>query len=238
MGAGKASRIGQDKLAMPWGNTTILGHVLRTLNDSLELLTQEGWKAQLENQHKSPRINKSLTDESISKKSKVQGNKVKFEVMVIARKPMNDFYFEGSFDSSREYKFQWIQVSDSHPLADTIRRGLTDLQDTVEGICFIPGDQVGLEAHTLAQLTRFFLENAPDFLVPQVGGVIGSPVFFNVRYVPELLELQGEQGGKRVLECYRERWTTYPVKAEFLLDIDMKEEYEKYRPSSARSTDR
>lgn len=199
MGAGKASRMGKDKLTMPWGSTTILGHVLRTLNHSLELLTQEGWKAQ-------------------------------HEVIVVARKPMTDFYFEGSFASSREYKFQWIQVSDSHPLADTIRRGLSDLQDTVEGICFIPGDQVGLEAHTLAQLTRFFLDNTPEFLIPQASGVIGSPVIFNVRYVPELLELQGEQGGKRVLEKYRERWRMYPVKEGFFLDIDTIAEYEKYRP--------
>lgn len=204
MGAGKASRMGQDKLAMPWGNTTILGHVLRTLNDSLELLTQRGWKP--------------------------QQNKAKPEVMVVARKPRTDFSMDGSFDNSLEYKFHWKQVSHSQPLSETIRSGLSDVSDAVKGICFIPGDQVGLEADVLANFTQFFLENTPDFLVPEAYGVIGSPVFFDVRYIPELIALQGEQGGKRVLECYRERWTTYPAREEFLLDIDTREEYEKYRP--------
>lgn len=211
MGAGQASRMGKDKLALPWGNTTVFGHVLQTINSALKLCAaQDGAKRQ--------------------------------EVVVIARKPMTAFYADecrcecpeasriNNAIKSQESKFSWIQVPDPLPLANTIRMGLSDLTDLAQGICFIPGDQVGLEAHVLAELTTFFLDKTPDFLVPQVDGVTGSPVFFHVRYLPELLALQGEQGGKRVLEIHRERWTTYPVREEFFLDIDTKEEYEKYRP--------
>jgi molybdenum cofactor cytidylyltransferase len=178
--------------------------VLHTLNNSLELLTLRGWNP--------------------------QHNEAKPEVIVVARKPRTDFSLEGSFGNPQEYKFHWKQVSHPQPLSETIWSGLSDVSDTVKGICFIPGDQVGLEADVLANFTRFFLENSPDFLLPEACGVIGSPVFFDVRYIPELLALQGEQGGKRVLECYRERWTMYPVSEEFFLDIDTREEYEKYRP--------
>lgn len=202
MGAGKASRMGQDKLALPWGNTTVFGHVLQTINSALKLcVTQDEAK--------------------------------KLEVVVIARKPMTAFYSE----ESRSYKFSWIQVPDPQPLATTIRMGLSDVADSVQGICFIPGDQVGLEEHMLAELTTFFLEKSPDILVPQVGGVTGSPVFFHVRYLPELLTLHGEQGGKQVLKTHRERWTTYPVREGFFLDIDTREEYEKHRPRYKSTTD-
>lgn len=207
MGAGQASRMGQDKLALPWGNTTVFGVVLQTINSALTLgATQDGAK--------------------------------RHEVVIIARKPRTAFYSDESRPGPAEasgwmdpYKFSWIQVPDPQPLANTIRMGLSDVSDSLQGICFIPGDQVGLESHVLAELTSCFLEKTPDFLVPQGGGVAGSPAFFHVRYLPELLALQGEQGGKRVLHNYRDRWTTYPVREEFFLDIDTREEYEKYRPS-------
>lgn len=217
MGAGKASRMGQDKLAMPWGDTTILGHVLQTLNDSLELLDM---------QHEVVVVARKPFTAFCSDKSRLDCPEV---LRSQNSEESNTKCAEGFLGSSREYKFSWIQVPEAQPLADTIHVGLSDLPDTVEGICFIPGDQVGLKSHVLAELTTFFLEKTPDFLVPQVGGVTGSPVFFHTRYLPELLALQGEQGGKRVIESHRDRWTTYPVEEGFMLDIDTMEEYEKHR---------
>lgn len=229
MGAGKASRMGQDKLALPWGNTTILGHVLQMIDSSLMLrVTQERpFKDEVIIVARKP-----LTAFDLDKFRLERPEASRFQNSEDSKSNLAEGFFDTSqeYKCSQEYKFRWIQVPGPQPLADTIRRGLSDLPDTAQGICFIPGDQVGLESHLLAELTSFFLEKTPDFLVPQVGGVTGSPVFFHARYLPELLALQGEQGGKRILETYRERWTTYPVREEFLLDIDTLEEYEKYRP--------
>ena len=94
---------------------------------------------------------------------------------------------------------------------------------------FIPGDQVGITAQGLAGCLQQVLQNLPDFLVPFAGDKAVSPVFFHVRYVPVLLELQGEQGGREVLYRYPERWWKYPVEESFLQDVDTPEQYHSLR---------
>ena len=37
MAAGQATRMGQDKLVLPWGDTTVLGFVLQTVIEAVEL---------------------------------------------------------------------------------------------------------------------------------------------------------------------------------------------------------
>lgn len=197
MAAGKASRMGEDKLALRWGDTTILGQVLRTVIET------------------------------------VQNAPLEYEITVVARKPMTAFrcpFLSGSLPSfSPERSIKWIHDPSPRPLSDTIQLGLSQLSERVQGICFIPGDQVGLEPKVLSELTDYFLENKPDFLIPQAGEITGSPVFFHRRFLADLLALQGEQGGRTVLEKYRDRWTSYPVGEEFFLDIDTKEDYERSR---------
>jgi molybdenum cofactor cytidylyltransferase len=180
--------MGQDKLALPWGDTTILGHVIRTIMCSVKILESE-----------------------------------EYEVIVVSRKTRIEF------DLESDDKLRWVNVLNPQPLADTIYVGLSELSEDVQGICFIPGDQVGLELHILAKLTGFFLERTPDFLIPIAGEITGSPVFFHRKYLSDLRSLEGEQGGKKVLEKYTDHWTTYPVAEEFFLDVDTMEEYEAYQ---------
>ena len=196
MGAGKASRMGQDKLAMPWGNTSILGYVLDTILKALSL---------------------------------DRGHK--HEVFVVARKPINAYVSEVLVEelNSPRVHLRWIQLLNPQPLSDTIHAGLRNLSEKTNGICFIPGDQVGLLPEVLAELTAVYLRCTPDFLVPQAGNLTGSPVFFHPRYLSELKALEGEQGGKGVLSKYQDRWMTYPVPTDFLQDVDTREEYETYR---------
>jgi molybdenum cofactor cytidylyltransferase len=217
MGAGKSSRMGQDKLALPWKGTTILGHVLDTVILSLENLNAD------------------------------------FEIIVVARKQARAYLTEfqaldfkdaketkeareakdpsdkRDYKKTLKYKLKWIQVTNPQPLADTIRLGLSDLSDQVKGICFIPGDQVGIESKGFAKLIQIYQEKTPDFLVPKVGDIAGAPVFFHPRYLTELRALEGENGGKRILYAYRDRWMTALVEESFLLDIDTMEEYTRYQ---------
>ncbi|MGE4272392.1 MAG: NTP transferase domain-containing protein [Desulfitobacterium sp.] len=206
MAAGKASRMGQDKLSLPWGDTTILGHVLRTL----QLAIQED-----------PR---GFTHQEKS-----------YEILVIAPKACSAYRLdgEGNFfihDDFITSNCQWIQSELGQPLSQTIRSGLKDYSLVEPGVCFIPGDQVGMDEQILARMIGFFREKEPDFLVPKAIEVIGSPVFFHSRYISELMNLQGEQGGKQVLNRYRERWVSFPVSDGFFLDIDTMTEYLAHRP--------
>jgi molybdenum cofactor cytidylyltransferase len=196
MAAGLATRMGQDKLVLPWKDTTVLGYVLQIVLEAITLQEQ-----------------RLLVVSPLS------------EIYVIARHPIETYLPENRIRMFNSYGGAWIQVPSPKLLAETIRSGLQDLNNTVQWIGFLPGDQVGITVQGLADCLQQLQQNPPDFLVPIVGDKTGSPVFFHRRYVPELLELRGEQGGKEVLYRYPERWWKYPVEDSFFQDVDTPEQY-------------
>jgi len=199
MAAGQATRMGQDKLVMPWKDTTVLGYVIQTVLDAITLQEQ-----------------RSLVVASLP---------VVNEIYVVTRKPIEAYLTENRIRMFDSYGGIWLQVPSPKPLAETIRYGLQDLNSEVQCIGFLPGDQVGITSPALADCLQQVLQNPLDFLVPIAGDKAVSPVFFHKRYVPELLDLQGEQGGREVLYRYPERWRRYPVEDDFFQDVDTPEEY-------------
>ena len=191
MAAGQATRMGQDKLVLPWGKPTVLGFVLQTVLEAVEL----------------------------------QGESCT-EIYVVARHPIEAYASAETIVKFRAYSGTWLQVPSPKPLAETIRLGLQDLNSEVEEIGFLPGDQVGVTVFGLAGCLQQVLRIRPDFLVPISGNRTGSPVFFHRRYVPELLALRGEQGGREVLNRYLDRWSKYEVEESLFQDIDTPEDYQ------------
>jgi molybdenum cofactor cytidylyltransferase len=190
MAAGLASRMGQDKLVMPWKDSTVLGHVLKILLEAIEL--QDAFT----------------------------------EICVVARHPIEAYLSKEGGDKFKACGGIWLRVPSPKPLAETIHLGLQDLNSEVQIIGFLPGDQVGVTAQGLAACLRQALRILPDFLVPTAGEMTGSPVFFHRRYVPDLLALQGEQGGREVLNRYPERWSKFQVEENLFQDVDTPEQYQ------------
>ena len=199
MAAGKATRMGQDKLALPWQDTTVLGYVLQTLQEAITLQEQR----------------------SLGEVSSI----VLTEIYVVVRHPIEAYLTEELIEMFNRYGGVWFQVPSPKPLSDTIRYGLQDLISEVQSIGFLQGDQVGITAQELADCLSQVQQVSPDFLVPIAGDKAGSPVFFHKRYLPELLALQGEQGGREVLYRYPERWCKYPLQDTFIQDVDTPEQY-------------
>lgn len=195
MAAGLATRMGRDKLALPWKKTTVLGHVIETVLEAMEL-------------------QKSSFLES------------RFEIHVVARQPIETYISEGGIEKFREQAGVWIFDPNPRPLAETIKIGLQDLNSNILSFAFLPGDQVGINLQELSASLEQVLHTSPDFLVPIAGGKTGSPVFFHKRYVPELLALQGEQGGRVVLNKYPDRWTKFFVQDSLFSDVDTPEQYQ------------
>jgi len=208
MAAGQATRMGQDKLVMSWLDTTVLGYVLQTVLEAIAL-QEHG----------------SLV---------VTPSSVVAEIYVVARHPIEAYLTEEGIRTFKAYGGVWIPVPNPMPLAETIRSGLQDLTAEVQSIGFMPGDQVGITAQSLADCLNQVLQNLPDFLVPIAGGKAVSPVFFHGKYVPELLELQGERGGREVLYRYPERWLKYPVEDGFFQDVDTPEQYHALRGQNCK----
>ena len=203
MAAGLATRMGKDKLALPWRETTVLGNVLQMVLEAFEAL---------EVQDKSPG--------DLSFHSKL------IEIRVVARQPIETYLSEKDINKFNACGGFWLQVPSPKPLAETIRLGLLDLNSEVQMIGFLPGDQVGITVRDLEACLRHVIHNVPDFLVPIAGDKTGSPVFFHRRYVQELLGLREEQGGREVLNRYPERWRKFPVRESSFQDVDTPEEYQ------------
>lgn len=195
MAAGLATRMGRDKLALPWKKTTVLGYVLETI---LEVI----------------KLHKSISQES------------GMEIYVITRQPIETYVSEEGIREFREQGGIWRHVPTPLPLAETIKLGLQDRNSKVFNYAFIPGDQVGINVQELSGCLGEVLKVNPDFLVPIAGDIAGSPVFFHKRYVSELLALQGEQGGRIVLNRYPDRWMKFPVRESLFYDVDTPEQYQ------------
>lgn len=190
MAAGQATRMGQDKLVMPWGKSTVLGFVLQTVLEAFESLVES-----------------------------------RPEIYVVARHPIEAYVSKETVVNFDHCFGTWLQVPSPKPLAETIRLGLQNLNSETEVIGFLPGDQVGVTAYGLKVCLQQVWRTRPDFLVPMAGNQAGSPVFFHRKYVPELLALRGEQGGREVLHRYPERWRKFQVEEGFFQDLDTPEQY-------------
>lgn len=195
MAAGLATRMGKDKLALPWKKTTVLGHVLQTV---LEVI----------------KLQESLTPQ------------YGIEIHVVSRQRIETYISEDCIREFREYCGIWHYVPSPRPLAETINLGLQDLNSKVHSFAFLPGDQVGITVRELSGCLGEVLKFLPDFLVPIAGNKAGSPVFFHRRYVPELLALQGDQGGRVVLNRYPDRWLKFCVEESSFKDVDTPEQYQ------------
>jgi len=195
MAAGLATRMGRDKLALPWNKTTVLGHVLQTVIEVIKL-------------------------------QKNVSSQCRIEIHVVSRQPIETYVSEDGIKEFEEHGGIWNYAPSPRPLAETIKMGLQNLNSEVHSFGFLPGDQVGITVHELSACLDEVLRFFPDFLVPVAGDKTGSPVFFHRRYIPELLALQGEQGGKVVLNCYPDRWRKFVVEESLFFDVDTPEQYQ------------
>lgn len=210
MAAGQATRMGEDKLALPWtGSTTILEHTLQTVLRAADTLKQQGsWLYQ-------NLLNPAFGSEAAG-----------LEVVVVARHPIAKYCTEQTIESFSVLGGDWMVRDGCYSLADNIRAGLSGIKSAVSGVGFLPADQIGVDERQLGDLIRRFEQAQPDFLVPWADETSGSPVFFHRHYISELESLQGEQGGKVILQRYPQSWSRHAVTVQFLQDVDTREEYE------------
>lgn len=78
-------------------------------------------------------------------------------------------------------------------------RAVADLPATVLGAVIGVGDQPLLTATVINTLIDTFRRSANPIVAPRYGGQRGNPVLFARSLFPELIEVQGDQGGRGVL---------------------------------------
>ena len=108
----------------------------------------------------------------------------------------------------------------------SIRTGLNALSSKFDAAIFINADQPLLTSAVVSAIIQRYRETDAPIIVPYYAGKRGSPVLFNRKYFPELVSLQGEQGGRELLAKYPVERVEF-ADASYGYDVDTFEEYSK-----------
>ena len=107
-------------------------------------------------------------------------------------------------------------------LSRTVRLGLERLLDC-DGVLFQVADQPRLRRETVAALTALWRAHPDKIVGLSHRGIRGNPCLFPHRFFRELLQLEGDTGGGKVIRAHTEDLLTMEAPEEELLDVDDRE---------------
>ncbi len=111
--------------------------------------------------------------------------------------------------------------------SEAVKLGI-DNTTRAKGYMFFTADQPLLDVETIELLVDAFKKNSDYIIVPTYRGKKGSPVIFPLEALDELRELQGDIGGRNVINNNMNKVIFIEVKNEYvLMDVDTWEDYEK-----------
>ena len=94
----------------------------------------------------------------------------------------------------------------------------------LKGILFSVCDQPGLDPATMQQIFRVSSLHPGSIVCAGSGGKTGNPVCWDASFFPELLALEGDEGGRQIMKKYRDKVRIVQADPEELKDIDRKED--------------
>ncbi len=117
-------------------------------------------------------------------------------------------------------------VENAHPedgISSSIAVGLRALPETTNAALIAVADQPYLTVEAIEQLVHAF--EPGRIIVPRFGDHRGNPPVFDRRFFPDLLALDGDQGGQRVITSHADSVTEVPLSARLGDDIDRPEQW-------------
>ena len=112
-------------------------------------------------------------------------------------------------------------------VSSSIKLGI-NFDKNADGYMFMVCDQPFISIETLNSLIDNFINGDKGIVCVGYGDNKGNPVIFSKKYINELLLLEGDNGGKRVLKRHLNDLKIVNVDNEVeLVDIDTQEEFSK-----------
>lgn len=115
-------------------------------------------------------------------------------------------------------------------LSTSMRVGIRTLRPEIQAALIVLADQPALTADLLKTLVvRYHATGAP-IVAPFFQGRRGNPVLFDRTLFPELLAIEGDQGGRALIGRYGQQMERVDVNdAAVTMDIDTRQDYESVR---------
>lgn len=115
-------------------------------------------------------------------------------------------------------------------LSTSVSAGLRALPASYEACLFLLGDQPNVTTELINTILSTYRRTLAPIVTPAYRGRRGNPVLFGRSLFPELLTMEGDQGGREVILRHRDEMETVEVEEEdVFLDIDTVADYERER---------
>ena len=115
----------------------------------------------------------------------------------------------------------------SNGQSESVKLGLRNIDDDIEGVMFIVGDQPYLDPNTIDDLIIEFRKEKDKIIVPIYGDKKGNPVIFPTSLKEEFFNIDGDVGGKIIINKFIDKVKFINIKNyKAGIDIDTWEEYE------------
>ncbi|WP_133013669.1 nucleotidyltransferase family protein [Clostridium cuniculi] len=112
-------------------------------------------------------------------------------------------------------------------ISSSIKLGI-NFDKNADGYMFMVCDQPFISVQTLKSVIDNFINGDKGIVCVGCGNNKGNPVIFSKRYINELLSLEGDSGGKRILKGHLNDLNIVNVDNEIeLIDIDTQEVFGK-----------
>jgi molybdenum cofactor cytidylyltransferase len=120
--------------------------------------------------------------------------------------------------------------------SSSVRRGIDALPSRAGAALFLLADQPLIDSTLLRKIVRAHRKTLAPACVPVFRELRGNPVLFDRTLFAELRTLEGDVGGRALLDHYRDSVVEVPATQAALLDIDKPEDYELLKGESRRDT--
>ncbi len=120
-------------------------------------------------------------------------------------------------------------------LASSIRSGLARLPASCAGALLLLGDQARVSAEDLRRLRAAWVRQRDSIVAARFGALTGPPAIFPRCVFPDLTELRGDVGARRVIERHLSRLIAIPM-PNAAFDLDTPEDLEALSASPSLQT--
>jgi molybdenum cofactor cytidylyltransferase len=205
--AGESRRMGVPKQLLPFGTTTVIGHVVAEL---LQSALDEVYVVV------SPQVAQWWEDRRLAAASSRRLS------------PGEDTGAKQSPGVNAGAKRPYLLTNDD-PRADmlsSVRCGLRALPPECAAVVVVPGDQLAVSAPLVDCLVQSFRTAGKGILVPVYGGKRGHPLIFSARYCQEVLNSFDNVGLRGLLHAHPDDlWELSVSTSAVLCDIDYPGDY-------------
>jgi molybdenum cofactor cytidylyltransferase len=119
-----------------------------------------------------------------------------------------------------------VNESWAEGMSSSMRAGLRALRHDVQAVLLVLADQPALTADLLQLLVARYRATGALIVAPFFRGQRGNPVIFDRALFPELLDVRGDRGARRLIARYSEHVEQVEVDdPAVIMDVDSPEDY-------------